>query len=470
MAGPAVSEIPRTGDVTGDSKAAAKPNGFSWELRNTNPNQAFSAEQNRIATDGARYQSSGILPTGLQLVDSTVPTQPTIYERPALQAVQPMQPIGETMSNAPFDSNQKLNIQVTNVPEVSQGILPQDSLKYLSAFTKSGADTFSTPIWMLLDHMAQPSAFDKDAANTAIHFAQSPNQFNSDAQVGAGIAKDQAAKVSDELSKPMSVDGRANMAGTIMPLFLMGDEPLKPEVTKQMGLETKSAEELEKLGINKVEVPVNPISGNTEEKLAQLQTLTTENTPLVENFMQKIDSKYGTASKLSVKDPAEIVEKASRPSILEKQPWFDVEHVRDTFRFKTPVDNLEDLPKIAKDLKESGFEIIKVDTDKLLTPKGRGWRMVAFDLKAPNGQMIEYQVLPKEMNAAGDAEHGIYEQFRNKDVATMTPEEQILKRRTDMAAQNLYTDAWEAYLKRTGQTEKEIKQIVQDSANILSQE
>jgi hypothetical protein len=134
------------------------------------------------------------------------------------------------------------------------------------------------------------------------------------------------------------------------------------------------------------------------------------------------------------------------------------------------VPNLEDLPKIAKDLKESGFEIIKVDTDKLLTPKGRGWRMVAFDLKAPNGQMIEYQVLPKEMNAAGDAEHGIYEQFRNKDVATMTPEEQILKRRTDMAAQNLYTDAWEAYLKRTGQTEKEIKQIVQDSANILSQE
>jgi hypothetical protein len=468
MAGPAVSEIPRTGDATGDSKAAAKPNGLSTELHNTNPSQAFSAEQNRLATDGARYQSSGILPGGFQLVDSTAPTQPTIYERPALQAVQPMPAVGESLNSGPFDSNQKLNIQVTNVPELSQSIMPQDSLKYLSAFTKSGADTLATPIWMLLDHMAQPSAFDKDAANTAIHFAQSPNQFNSDAQVGAGIAKDQAAKVSDELSKPMSVDGRANMAGTIMPLFLIGGKPLKPEVTEQMGLQTMSAEELEKLGIKKVEVPVNPISGTTEEKLAQLQVLTNENKPLVENLMQQIDSKLGTTSKISVKDPAEIVGKASRQSIKDTQPWFDVEHVRDSLRFKTPVDNLEDLPKIAKDLKDSGFEIIKVDTDKLLTPKGRGWRMVAFDLRAPNGQMIEYQVLPKEMNAAGDVEHGTWEQWRNKDVKQMTPEEQLLNDKADLNARRLYSQAWNDYLARTGQTPESIEKIIEDSRKILS--
>ena len=470
MARPALTETPRPSDATGNPRTAAQPNAFSSELHATNPNRALSAEQGRLSSADARYQSGGVLPSAVQLVDSNLPVQPSVYEKPALQAVQPMPPVDDSLSGGPFDSSQKLNVQITNVPEISQGVFTGDSLNYLSAYTNSGAIAFSTPVITLLEHMAHPGAFNSDALNTLNHFSQSPNQLNSDAQAVVGKANDFAAKISDEISQPMSVDERAKMAGSFMPIFFLpGNKALNPEVSKQMGLETKSAEELEKLGIKRVEVPVNPVSGTTAEKLAQLEALTAENKPLIENFMQKIDSKYGSASAMNVKDPREILGKAARPSIREKQPWFDVEHVRDSFRFKTPVANLEDLPKIAKDLKEGGFEIVKVDLDKLLAPKGRGWRMAALDLRAPNGQIIEYQVLPTEMNAAGDAEHRAYEMWRNKNPAELTSVERQLQHEADANAVESYTTAWNQYLARTKQTPESIRQIIETTVKIFQQ-
>jgi hypothetical protein len=450
MARSTIIEIPTPFDAKGDTGAAAQLNAFSSELHATSPNEAFSAAQGRLSAAESRYQSDGVLPAGLQLVDSNLLVQPTVYEKPALQAVRPMPTVDDSLIGGPFDSNQKLNVQITNVAEISQGILSGDSLNYLYAYTKSGADAFSTPVITLLEHMAHPGAFNSDALNTLNHFAQSPNQFNADAQSVADKANDFAARVSDDISQPMSVDDRAKMAGSFMSLFFLpGDKALNPEVTKQMSLETKSAEELEKLGIKRVEVPINPVTGTTAEKLAQLEALTAENKPLVENLMRKIDENYGTVSQLSVKDPREILGKAARPSIRETQPWFDVEHVRDSLRFKTPVTNLEDLPKIAKDLKESGFKVIKVDLEKLLAPKGRGWRMAALDLRAPNGQIIEYQVLTTEMNEAGNIEHEAYEQWRNRDAANLTPEEQQAEAKTKFEAVNLYSNAWNTYLTRT---------------------
>ncbi|MEZ4536956.1 MAG: hypothetical protein R3D26_18465 [Cyanobacteriota/Melainabacteria group bacterium] len=207
----------------------------------------------------------------------------------------------------------------------------------------------------------------------------------------------------------------------------------------------------------------NPIDRTavTQEKIAQLQRLSKENEPLVREFTDSIDTRYGTQSKVSFKDPADIAEKASRPSIKSDRPWFDVEHVRDALRFKTVLQDLRDLPRLIEDLKKSGFEIIKCDAEKLIKPKGRGWRMAAFDLKAPNGQIIEYQILPPEMERAGALEHQIYKQWRGKDVGTLSPAERTNALRADVDARKLYKQAWSQYLERTGQTNAAVKDVLE---------
>lgn len=213
---------------------------------------------------------------------------------------------------------------------------------------------------------------------------------------------------------------------------------------------------------------VNPIDRNADQtvKAAQLLALTEENEPLVEELLKIVDTSLDTTSKISNKTANDIIDKANRPSIKEKKPWFDVEHIRDSFRFKTPVENLSALPKIVEYLKNSNFEILNLDLDKLLRPKGRGWRMAAIDIKAPNGQILEYQILAKEMNEAGDLEHQMYKEWRGKDVKKMTPEMANAKSEVDTWAADLYSDAWNDYLKRTGQTTEDIECIIKRTREI----
>lgn len=217
---------------------------------------------------------------------------------------------------------------------------------------------------------------------------------------------------------------------------------------------------------------VNPIDriAPAEQKVAQLMALSEQNKPLVGKFLKAIDTKFGTKSEISMKESQDILDKAKRPSIKEKKPWFDVEHVRDSLRFKTPVDDLQDLPKIIEALKDGDFEVVKLDLGKLVNPKGRGWRMAAIDLKAPNGQILEYQILPTEMNEAGNIEHQIYKQWRGKDLTKLPIDEQIQSQKIDLAANELYQNAWNRYLLRTQQTEQSISQLVTDTAKHFEEE
>lgn len=202
-------------------------------------------------------------------------------------------------------------------------------------------------------------------------------------------------------------------------------------------------------------------SASQSEKVRELRRLSKENEPLAKSFIESIDSKYGTKSQISFKQPVDIADKASRPSIKADKPWFDVEHIRDALRFKTPVDDLRLLPRIIEDLMESQFEIINPDFEKLLTPKARGWRMAAIDLKAPNGQIIEFQILPREMNEAGKIEHQMYKAVRGKDVEKLSHSEKVELLKVDKAARNLYQEAWTNYLARTGQTEADIRKSIE---------
>lgn len=214
---------------------------------------------------------------------------------------------------------------------------------------------------------------------------------------------------------------------------------------------------------------VNPIDrkASAAEKIAQLEALSKENEPLAKAFLERIDGQLGTKSETNFKTAKDIANKAKRPSIKDAKDWFDVEHVRDAFRFKTPVDNLSDLPKIVEALKASEFEIIKPDLDKILNPKMRGWRMAAFDLRAPNGQIIEYQILPREMNEAGKIEHQIYKSVRGDDLASLSRSEKAEHLKIDKQARTLYQSAWSAYLKRTHQTEAQVGRFIEVARRAL---
>lgn len=282
---------------------------------------------------------------------------------------------------------------------------------------------------------------------------------------------------------PKNPEAERKALDTLTRLF-KGPEPLKQaaglgkSVEKDYTFAMSKADDFEGLGkpgkgrpsrpVDERDI-VNPIdrTATQEQKVAQLMALTEENKPLVEKFLTEVDTALGTKSEINAKEAKDILDKANRPSIKEKKDWFDVEHVRDSFRFKTPVENLNELPRIVEHLKNSPFEVVKLDLDKLVKPKGRGWRMAAIDLKAPNGQIIEYQILPRELNEAGKVEHQMYKKWRGKDFSSMTKAMRDAKDEADTVAADLYFDAWKAYLKRTGQTTESIKQIIKQTRGIV---
>ncbi|MCA0316223.1 MAG: hypothetical protein LCH63_20550 [Candidatus Melainabacteria bacterium] len=216
-----------------------------------------------------------------------------------------------------------------------------------------------------------------------------------------------------------------------------------------------------------LEKPEEPAQAAEAEPVTQLMALTDENTALVEKFLREIDTALGTKSEISVKEAKDILDKANRPSIMENKDWFDVEHVGDSFRFKTPVESLNELPRIVELLKRSGFEIVKLDLEKLIAPKARGWRMAAIDLRAPNGQILEYQILPQEISEAGKKEHQMYKRVRSEHVSSLSHDEKVELMDIDKQSRNLYQTAWEAYLKRTKQTEKLVRTFIERAKEIL---
>jgi len=209
----------------------------------------------------------------------------------------------------------------------------------------------------------------------------------------------------------------------------------------------------------------NPLERHlsTKEKVDELVRLSHENKPLVEQLGKDIDARYGAETQHGYKNPQDIELKAKRPEILAKKPWFDVEHIRDSFRFRTIVEDLKDMHKIVNDLKSSGFELIKRDPEKLLQPKALGWRVAPFDLRAPNGQLVEYYIVPREMYEAGaSGQHELFKKWRETNTALLSAEDKIAKQQAIKAARDMADDSWNRYLQRTGQTEDDIQRFVDE--------
>jgi predicted RNA methylase len=162
----------------------------------------------------------------------------------------------------------------------------------------------------------------------------------------------------------------------------------------------------------------NPIDfhASPEEKLQQLRHLSELNRPIIKNLIAEIDRTLGTESKMSDKDDEKVLAKAARPSILAEKPWHGVEHIRDALRFKTKITNFSQVMGIFQILKRHGIEVVKLDTGKMFAPKQWGWRFVAFDLRMPNGQLVEYYSPLREMDekSVKGPNHHLFELWRNK--------------------------------------------------------
>lgn len=111
-------------------------------------------------------------------------------------------------------------------------------------------------------------------------------------------------------------------------------------------------------------------------------------------------------------------------------------------------------------------QVIEANTAKM-EPNSRGWRMMPFDLRAPNGQLIEFQVLTKEMYEAGKETHSIHERWRGKRASDLTKEQYAQMLDDRLSAYKCTESAWNKYLKRTGQTASDIEKYLNQVTDAL---
>jgi hypothetical protein len=191
-------------------------------------------------------------------------------------------------------------------------------------------------------------------------------------------------------------------------------------------------------------------------KTSYLKKLTKENVPFIKELTRQIDDAFGTESKDNQKDFDNIILKANRPSILAKKPWHSVEHIRDSYRFKTVLNDYRDLPGIIKMLQDSGVGFVKVDLPKVLYPKEWGFRIAAFDIRMPNGQLMEFYTPVREVEEAKATGHLIFERWRNDDISKLPDHLKMNYIQQVRESYRLYRQAWDASLERTQATDNDV--------------
>lgn len=300
------------------------------------------------------------------------------------------------------------------------------------------------------------------AAGNAKHFQQ---------DTAPGIPADAAASVAhtrametalEQMSRnePVNVPPEVTEAAFVpRPARADAEEAWRDVFGEEMPKDTSMVTELPKMAeavqpLSGESAVRNPISFDADpaRKLAELKALTEKNVPVVQKIVEDLNARLAqTESKLNIKEDAKILEKAARPSILERKPWHGVEHIRDALRFKTVIDRIDQLPGIVDVLKEHGIGIEKIDTAKLMEPGQWGWRIVALDLRMPNGQLVEHYMPLRELELAKkNGGHQLFEKWRNRNVMELDATERAEYLADLKASRDLYQEAWEAAASRTG--------------------
>jgi hypothetical protein len=148
----------------------------------------------------------------------------------------------------------------------------------------------------------------------------------------------------------------------------------------------------------------NPVHGSDREKLAELENLSAQNEVVLEQYFAVFLEKFGhcVQFKHNRKTRSCIIEKSVRPDILESKPWYKIEHIRDTFRFKAVVMGFDEAFLVLQSILIyeliPGATPIKLDIQKCLSPKQFGWRFMGLDLQMANGQLVELYIPFFEMD------------------------------------------------------------------------
>ena len=232
---------------------------------NANTVLAYDSKQSGIVSDGtsAITQEQNHNKNGKPYV---------VYSLEALQATRKLDPISLVLTQGNYQESVKLNVQITNVPEVSSGVKADDLLGFTNAVFDAGAKA----VRPVEEHLARPNAINEDlwnlpggAAKGIWHFAQSPEQLNKDADAITN-------KVIETIDKPMMPEQRAVTAGSLLPMFFFegGGKPLDNAAAKQMKLDQMTAEELKMLGIEKKEMRMPEVPQGLEQ--LELQKATPE--------------------------------------------------------------------------------------------------------------------------------------------------------------------------------------------------
>lgn len=178
-----------------------------------------------------------------------------VFEKAAKQAIEPIPPLSPTLNDAPYNSTVKLNVQITNVPEVSEGVKPEETLQHLNQAFEVGAQTVR-PIkqWMATSNAVNETlgSIGPYLGNTVTYFSNTRSQHVSrDLQTALGQVGE---TIDNTLSNPHGPKERARTAGNLIPFFFFegnANEPVHPGTVKQFELESMSEAELLSLGIRR---------------------------------------------------------------------------------------------------------------------------------------------------------------------------------------------------------------------------
>lgn len=98
------------------------------------------------------------------------------------------------------------------------------------------------------------------------------------------------------------------------------------------------------------------------------------------------------------------------------QPWFNIEHIRDSLRFKARLSSLSDLPPLLTLLSLHGAHPVKLDFDKFVCAKAFGWRPITFDIRLNTGLIVEFYAVPLhlDLKPTKHPNHVLFERWRGR--------------------------------------------------------
>jgi hypothetical protein len=185
--------------------------------------------------------------------DCPILAQAKVFEQPASQATEPMPPVSERIRKAPDSSPFALNIQITNVPEVSPAIRPEQWLHHVGSAFGAGAEAVrSTEAWLAKSNAIHDSLVQLGPTlDTAVNYYST--KFPVEIARDAEDAVTEACKVLEKtFAFPHSAEDRAKTAGMMIPMFFFDGkvtESIHRETVQQLGLEKMSEQKLGQLGI-----------------------------------------------------------------------------------------------------------------------------------------------------------------------------------------------------------------------------